>query len=75
MLEVINFIKLLLMIMGTLDSLIVVVKPNGRHLSTFDGSGSDGLPCICAQLVGFQRVAKEHPVVWLDHLKRGGVTI
>ena len=53
-----------------IDSLVVIVKPDGWLLCTLDRSGSDGFPCICGLLVVFQRVAKEHLVVRLDHLKK-----
>ena len=53
-------------------SLVVVVKPNGWPLgvNTFERPFSDGLPCVCALLLVLQGVAKEHLVVWLDHLKK-----
>ena len=55
--------------MDLTDSLVVIVKPNGWLLCTFDGPRSDSFPCVCAQLVVFESVARQHLVVGLDHLR------
>ena len=53
----------------TTHSLVVIVKANSWLLGAFDCPLCNRRPCVCAQLVILQRVAKEDQVVWLNHLR------